>query len=193
MAIFGVSITKQVSYRGGMEQFSNVYHYETDPGQTFDDSQVITDCANNEAELMGTRVQFVEGRSWGPVGNPITSITRTIQTLTRTGAKANQAGMPPEGCFLVSWPAGRSAVTGRIVYLRKWIRPMTLAGGTATMVEETAQIAAGLIPEIEAYANGVQAQGGIGSAAYPLVAASGRGITGPAIVNPWLESHDLKY
>lgn len=150
MAVFAVYIEKQEAYFGGVRRFGNTYHYQTAPGQTFQDEALANEVAAAEREVTSSAVEFVAWRTWGPTDGPvIDSIIRDEGSLSGVGLGTPVEAMYREVCALVVWPLARSAVLNRKRWLRKFIRVpgingLTLsagiAAGTAPMPQSTIDV-----------------------------------------------------
>lgn len=129
MAVFAVSITKDLLWRGNRQPFSNVYHYVTEPGELFEDVMVIDKLVAAEKLIHATSVNFLTGRSWGPTENgPTASKMREVKALTGTGALTPSTNFYPELAMMIYWPLGRYGVRNHPQYLRKWIHGMRSGG-----------------------------------------------------------------
>lgn len=129
MAVFGVSITKTIPWRGVEQPFSNVYHYRTDIGEAFQDDDVIAAVVAAEKAVMGGNITFRTARTWGDVlAGPVESVTRVLKDLTGSGSQPSDPSIFPEMAVLVTWELVRADVRGRKKYLRKWIHPGRSAG-----------------------------------------------------------------
>ena len=133
MAVFGVSITKEMDWRGQKERISNVYHYHTSDGQNFPDEAVIAEVARLEKLVFANNITFVQGRTWGPTNlGPVASVTRSIVDLTGTGAMAASSSMYRECAILISWPLGRYGTRNRHQFLRKYLHTLATHGYDAS-------------------------------------------------------------
>lgn len=132
MAPYGFSLTKEITWRGGLERFSNVYHYNI-PGATtegFGWDAFLADLMDRERRLFSDQVNYVEGRAWGPTYEAknetpqlkADSITQYIGDLVGAGYVADITGpdVYRESAVVVSWYVGRNPTTGRKRFLRKY-------------------------------------------------------------------------
>jgi hypothetical protein len=147
MARYGVSITKSTSFRGGVQEFSNVYYYEalTLPDET-QAATIINNLASLEKTFHGTSVTFVRGRLWSQGGSPGTNNMINQVNLTGTGARTPGTSMDKERAFLFRIRAGSDS-RGNPVYLRKWFHAMGefTSGATiaSTQLQQTVPFTAG--------------------------------------------------
>lgn len=129
MAVFAVAITKSIPWRGGPQEFSNVYHFETGFSEPFDDLAVIADLVAMEKLVHGQTIDFVRARSWGPTDEgPAASVMREVVPLSGTGAVPVSGTMYRECAILISIPLGRYGTRNRPQYLRKWLHCDTTHG-----------------------------------------------------------------
>jgi hypothetical protein len=130
MAVFAVSITKSAQWRGQQEEFSNVYHLLTTPGQLFPDAEIIAELERLEKLVHSTEVTFRTGRTWGPTDlGPAESVTREIVDLSGAGSQTPGSSVYRECAVLVQWPLGRYGSRNRPQYLRKWLHTFGAALG----------------------------------------------------------------
>lgn len=120
MPRIAVSITKAAAFRGGNQEFSNVYYYEVlNLPDTTQATTFIDNLTALEKTFHGAAVTFVRGRLWsagaGAAGNNMIQ----QKTLSGTGARANHADLDRERAYLFRIRAGVDS-RGNPVYLRKW-------------------------------------------------------------------------
>jgi hypothetical protein len=121
MAVFAVSITKEINWRGGPKKISNVYHYKTGIGETFPDIAVIDKLVTEEKKIYASTVNFVRGRTWGPTEQgKSASKMREVKELAGSGNLSPSSGFYPEFAIMLYWPLGRYGQRNRPQYLRKW-------------------------------------------------------------------------
>lgn len=192
MARYGVSIVKQVSFRGVNQEFSNVYYYE---GPTLDEAGATALAAAvkaNEVQFHSTDVTFVRFSVWTAGGSPGTNQMISQGTLSGAGTQSLNSSMDRERAVLVQWPAGFDS-RGHRVYLRKWFHSCGYCCGqswTPGNLQNTSALSTAQKNAIVAAAagfDGVLAAGG----SYDLCAKSGRQPSLPAQAHPWLEHHQL--
>lgn len=122
MAVFAVSITKRINWRGSNQEFSNVYHYKTGLMEPFPDTTIINKVADAERPIHGGQVEFVRGRTWGPTeGTQENNKMREVVQLSGNGTGPDQSGFYRELAIMVYWPLGRYGSRNRPQYLRKWL------------------------------------------------------------------------
>lgn len=184
MAVFGVAITKEVPWRGGVQPISNVYHYESLPAVTFNDDDVINALVAAERAIFANTVNFIKARSWGPTdATPAESVTRTIKDLSGTGNATPTGAMYKEAAQLITWPLGRYGTRNRPQFLRKWLHTGAAHGYSTDGSTPQASTPLSLQTYIDAVA-------GISAGAltnYVLATAQGRNPTGPGKSYPYLE------
>jgi hypothetical protein len=118
--IIGVSVTKQSSWRGINEQFSNVYNYDT--GIDITAEQVLDGVVSEERKIFGDNVTFVKAQAWGPVdGTPAQSQMLNQKTLTGVGAVVTGAIAAKELAAVVEWDTGRVNSRGGKIFFRKYL------------------------------------------------------------------------
>lgn len=123
MAPYGFSVVKQIAWRGGTHQFSNVYHYDAPAGVNDNDlEQALDAIVVQDKKVHPSSVTYVNGRVWGPTNQgPAASITRVVKDLSGVGTMvAAGSGIYKECAFLVEWYMGRIGAGGRKVWLRKY-------------------------------------------------------------------------
>ncbi len=190
MAVFGVAITKSMLWRGERQEFSNVYHLATLPGQTFLDEGVIDQVVSLEKTIHSAGVLFLRGRTWGPTQDrdPLVSVTRSIKDVAGVGAASDTASMYKEAAILASWPLGRYGSKNRPQYLRKWYHTLSplgydLNGSNALGVSSLAL--RDFLTAITSVKVGAQTDG------YEMVTETGREPISPAVLYPFLEHRQL--
>lgn len=192
MAVFALSITKRIAYRGGQQEFSNVYHYKTLSVEAFNDNNVMDDIIGAEREIHSNEVTFVVARTWGPTDGPASaSVTRVIRDLSGVGTHTPDPNFPRENAFLVSWPLGRYGSRNRPQFLRKWVHSMT-APGLAPATANNGGVAITTFPSrLPTYITDVtEADNGVGDV-LPLCSASGKVPIGPGVAYRFLEHREL--
>lgn len=188
MAVFGVSITKRIAWRGGQEEFSNVYHYHTSEGQTFPDDAVIDELVRLEKLIFASNTTFTLARTWGPTDQgPVASVTRTIRDLTGPGSATAHASAYRECAILVSWPLGRYGTRNRPQFLRKYLHTSASHGYDVTGASALPSQPAVTTPLGE-YIAGVRVLNPAGFVGgLDLATAGDRINTGPGLAYPYLE------
>lgn len=196
MARIGVSITKSSSFRGGVQEFSNVYYYDVSGVPSVAQADTFIDnLTTMEKTFHSSLVTFVRGRCWTETGNKATSEMISQKNLTGTGARASVTFFDKERAFLVRLRAGNDS-RGNPVYLRKWFHAcgafFSGQSVTAAILDNTGQIPGADQASIEAAVAGIGNANG--SPLTPtLVAKGGRGPTAGATwkSHPYLEHHQL--
>lgn len=196
MARIGVSITKSTPFRGGTQEFSNVYYYDVTGTPTAAQADTFIDNLTAlEKTFHSTAVTFVRGRCWTTGGTPATNNMISQKNLSGTGARAIVTSMDKERAFLIRLRAGNDS-RGQPVYLRKWFHACgAFYSGqsvNSTQLDNTASLSAGDKTAIESAVSAIGDANG--SPLTPtLVAKSGRG---PTAGETWkshnfLEHHQL--
>lgn len=192
----GISITKQISFRGATQEFSNVYYYEMG---TLPDASGAATMINNlvtlEKTFHSTAVTFTKGRCWKETGDKTTSEMINQVNLSGTGSGSTVTSMDRERAFLFRLRAGIDT-RGNPVYLRKWYHSCgNFVGSVAvstTLLEQTSTMSQA---NRDTLANAMQNIGDAnGSAGVPkLCAKSGRLPTAGATwsAHSSLEHHQL--
>jgi hypothetical protein len=190
MAVFAVSITKTIPWRGKETEFSNVYHYVTDPLEVFPDNEVIDKLVAAEKAISTGAVKFVKAHTWGPTEQgQQASKMREVRALTGIGTSGSAITFYSELAVMIYWPLGRYGSKNRPQYLRKWLHLGRAAGLPADGSRSTQATPA----DIQSYIDSVR------TVIVPSKAA-GFGICnwrgdhepkGPGIMYPFLEHRQL--
>ncbi len=128
--ILGVSIEKELTWRGQAEQFANVYHFDTDAGYMSED--LVQAVIAVERPAFSTQVKFRRAKVWGPTDQGVIASEMLLQAdLTGTGSRASNFLTGFELAAVVSWNTGRKNSKGGPVFLRKYLHvgAITTAGG----------------------------------------------------------------
>lgn len=188
MSVFALSVTKQFTWRGEAQNFSNVYHFLTGVGETFDDGLALDDVIAGERAIHATTVNFVQARTWGPVdGAPSANVTRVIRDLSSVGLAAATSNWYREFALLIVWPLGRYGSRNRPQFLRKWLHTESLNSITGAGFL-TGNSQGTISAALTGYINDVTS---VGPGPYDLCSASGHLPTGPGFLYPYLEHHQL--
>ncbi len=126
-----VAITKQTTWHGATEQYSNVYHFDGPPVDGAPASLwtgLINDLTAAEKPIHGTNVTFKTGRVWSVGGTKQENVTLALIDLTGTGS-GSAIKYFKEAAVLVEWECARLNIDGRKVYLRKYIRACAVLSG----------------------------------------------------------------
>lgn len=134
MAPYGVSITKQVTWRGQAEKFSNVYHYDTSSPINTDSGwdSLIDQIVALEKPAFHSSITWVQGRVWGPTNTgQANSVTQRVKDLSGAGTLSAAAQLPYEMTLVGQFYMGRSSTTQRKTFLRKYYHVGALAVSTS--------------------------------------------------------------
>lgn len=137
MPIIGLSVTKSVSFRLSVQEFSNVYYYNNGIGTVPDAAAaeaLLDEVVNFEKSIHCGPVSFVFGRVWHQGLTALLSDMIFQKALSGTGSQVARAEMDRERAYLIRWRAGTDS-RGNPVYLRKWYH--TLGGFGATIPNTT--------------------------------------------------------
>ncbi len=147
MAPYAYSITKRFTFRGAVEEFSNVYHYDHPPAFT-DFDGAVDDLVEAEKLIHAPAVTFVRARAWGPTDQgPAASTTRLMRDLTGTGQLVASGGnIYKELAVVISWYVGRAPLSGRKRFLRKYIHCSARPSSSATSGGDDVLTATDLAP-----------------------------------------------
>lgn len=188
MAVFAVSITKRMTWRGQNQEFSNVYHYKTGVGTPFDDALAVADIVAAEKACHTTDITFQVARTWGPTdGSQAASVTREIIDLTGTGVRTPLATFYKELAILVVWPLGRYGSRNRPQFLRKWLHLGDQAG-ISTTNWSSGSVTATANTVVTNYINAVDS---VGPGPYDICAKGGEEPISAGSMYPYLEHRQL--
>lgn len=197
MALRFFSIEKEVSFKGRLERFSNVYCYDTAADTEAELREVCAEIISLERPLFRNIVSFVYQRVYtdqsllGLAGGTM-YISEEIPGRP-LGTMASGFHTYPECAVTVRWPLAKRDIQfgpgqKRITpYLRKWLHVCTVGSNTGDSVEAAlgrGQLSTSYREAVAAYANGVldAIHGSL------LVSpATGEPPVGPPVVNPYLE------
>ncbi len=125
--IIGVAITKETSWRGQQEEFSNVYNYDTSTEVTSE--QVIDAVVTAEKGVFGSNVTFKNAKAYGPVdGTKLQNVMLKQKTLTGTGQVATGTVAAKELSIVVMYDTGRLNTRGGRIFFRKYLHVGRLQG-----------------------------------------------------------------
>ncbi len=195
MAVFAVYIKKETGYFGEVRPFGNTYHYETAPGQTFEDQAVAEELIRLEKGVTSSDATFTGWTTWGPTdGNALANVIRASGDASGAGQGQASSGMYKEACALVVIEISRSAMLNRRRWLRKFIRvPGAPAVGIAsTILSGESPLPAALQTALVNYGNDIKTIT-TGTEFVDLVTESGDGIplATPAQVRPYLFTRQI--
>lgn len=193
MAIFAVSITKSVGFRGVQQEFSNVYHFSGTTPSAANALLLAQNIRNQEQDFHSSDVTFLRFKAWTAGGTPGANQMIAQGSLTGIGLQGTNSSMDRERAVLIRFANGIDT-RGRPVYLRKWFHScgscqgVTFAG--AGILQNTAQIASGDRTTIQTAAAGFLSIGTPGGP-YQLCSPSGTAGGTPIVCHPYLEHHQL--
>lgn len=194
MALTGVSITMETPFRDSVQEFSNVFFYQSlgvmGPG---DASGIVSYLVNRMKPLHSGAVTFKRAKVWSAGGSTADNRMIHEEELTGTGTGSIVAEFDRERAFLIQWPAGFD-VRGHPVNLKKWFHsagnPVGAAAAASAQLANTAQISAAARLTIENLCAGF-AEPDTLTEAFHLCSATGRLAEGPPVCHPYLEHHQL--
>jgi hypothetical protein len=199
MAIFGINIRKQVTFRGSLQPFSNTYFYEiVGPSSSILDvdlNLLLDKLILEERGVHSSEVEFSDARVWSAGGTPLENETRFIRDLSSLGQLGQQANLDRERCVLIQWPAGRS-ILQRKVYLRKWYHVCGLSLGnvawTDAVLQQSLQVSSTIRSSYASFAARLRTIETLpGPLNWNLVSEKGREITAAGAMHTFLEHHQL--
>lgn len=136
-----ISVTKAVSFRDSVQEFSNVYTYGSIDNANREAAIACSDeVVAYERTIHAQVVQFRRLRVWSSGGTIAQNVMLYQENLSGTGAQGNEGGIDRERAYLVMWPAGKDR-RGKPVFLRKWYHLCTSWPGTSltTAMRENVQ------------------------------------------------------
>lgn len=158
MARYGISIEKEITFRGVKERISNTYYYELGAAV---DSTTWVDLAAAvqvaEEKVHATGVAFKLARVWEADGSPVENEQVAMIDLTGNGKLSAGTDLACELAVLVEWECARDDIRGRKVYLRKFIRSQGLPVAAASAAQQRAVLDAGTMGLFKAFADDVEA------------------------------------
>lgn len=197
MARIGISITKSVSFRGSVQEFSNVYYYESSSSlpSAADADTMIDQLKAIEVPFHSTLVTFVRGRLWSQGGSAGTNEMISQKNLSGTGSSTADSTLDKERAFLAYRRAGVDS-RGKPVYLRKWYHSCGAGpGGVAVSTGMSAQTTAMTSTQRNSVGTAVSGISpiGTGGASWTICSKAGRppDSGSPWIGHTWLEHHQL--
>lgn len=136
MATLKVGVTKETSFQGKLDEFSNIYTYTGDFPDSADYTALADAVVAAERTIFANNVTFKRVRVWGE-----DSIGRNVMLLTKdllgTGSGVPTTGMYKECAIMLRWPLKPRVVgTGSFTntfkrvspYLRKYLHTGMLHG-----------------------------------------------------------------
>lgn len=194
MAEYGCSITKRVAFRGGVQHFSNIYHFATSlPSSDLPALNALVDEVVRLEKLMhSASVTFVSAALWTSGGTQQANQMIIQRSLTGAGSVSSRTAWDRERAFLIQWSAGRNS-RGRPVKLRKWYHTCgadNMNPVSDAQLENTTELSAGTRAWIAGLAEQLR-NFTISNTPVELQAKSGRRPDGAAICHRYLEHHQL--
>lgn len=193
MPVWGVSIEKEVDWRGGAERFSNVYHYNVF-GLNFvvDPEAFITQLVAAERQVFAGDVRFKVGRVWTAGGTARENEMKLVKDLTGVGSAPSLTNIHRELAYLISWPLARKSNTGRKVYLRKYLHSCSIfsTSSTSSLLSGSFPITDTQRTPLMTYANAIHDLGFANN--IELCSPSGERRSGPPVVNSFLRHRQFR-
>lgn len=156
MPIYGASMTKQFMYHGQVEQFSNVYHYESGVFDSVVANALLDQILSEERKVHTSAVRFLVGRVWEAGGTPAQNQMILVRDFTEFGLMAASSKIHRAAAVVVKLFLGRKSTTGRKIYLRKHLHAEGLPSSvTAESVGESILSSVNKAPFI-AYGNAIK-------------------------------------
>jgi hypothetical protein len=135
MAIIGLSITKETSFRDSIQPFSNMYFYNNGLGGAPDNAaanNILDELVAIEKSFHSSAVEFVFGRIWLQTLTEIGTVMLHQKPLTGVGLTSTSSSLDKERAFLFRRRAGQDS-RGQPVYLRKWYHSCGEFPGSGTL------------------------------------------------------------
>lgn len=184
MARYACSITKEFQFRGGSEQFANVYHFDANITATQAQAEALIDALKTlEAPVHSTTITFKTGRVWEVGGTPAQNETIALKDLSGGGSLPHTNPMYRELAVVVRLDTGRNSSTGRKIYLRKFIHAGALGGGSAATTEGTLAIAGAQKTPFLTYGNAIREVAPAVDQIWTLEAPGGQNLANNAAVS----------
>jgi hypothetical protein len=195
MSRIGISITKRTAFRDSVQEFSNVYHYES--GGAYPDpiaaALLIDELVTFEKSCHATSVTFVQAKCWKAGESKEQNVMIAQKVLTGTGSTSASSGMDKERAYLVQWSAGVDS-RGKPVRLKKWFHACGFFAGhtlDSSKLDNTTGFSTADRNAIATKADECKTIGD--SNQWVLAAASGRQMdnAAAAVAHKYLEHHQL--
>lgn len=192
MGQIGISIEMDTAFRGGVQPFSNVFHYQSvDPAPPTSPLPLVNEVVGIMKNLHSTAVNFRNARMWTSGGDKFENEMIFETPLTGAGVHPDVPAFDRERAVLMQWPAGKN-VLGKPVFLRKWFhccgRCVNVAWSNDVMANKVGLTQAEK-DLINTEANKLRIIGALDE--WLLCAQSGREHTGPGTVHNFLEHRQL--
>lgn len=196
LVLYGVSITKRCPWRGGNEEFANVYHYNlaANLNETLADD-LINQLKTAEVLVHGSNVTFVQGRVWEAGGTAPQNETILIKDLSGVGAFPVSVPIYRELCYVIRFDTERNTSTGRKIYLRKYIHATGINSVNAGAQEGTTVLNTGNKAPFLTYGQNIrQLSLSPGTIEVFLSAQGGQQVSDSTLVevNDWLHIRQFK-
>jgi hypothetical protein len=197
VALVGISITKQCTFRDSIQEFSNIYHYQwagLNPGQSLADA-IIDRLTTVEKVIHTTEVTFLRGALWSAGGTKAENQMISQKSLSGTGSGTAVNFTDRERAWLIYWDAGLDS-RNRPVKLRKWFHTCGAFSNVGTVgqtqLENKQAITSGNRTAVEALANDLNPLVvSPGPISLNLVGPTGRATTGNSHCHKYFEHHQL--
>jgi hypothetical protein len=197
MALYGVSITKSVSFRGAAQEFANTYYYNLTVGVMTESTglALIDAVVALEKPMHANLVSFVRGRVWSAGGTPSENTMIAQKNLSGAGTFSGTVDptLDRERAFLVRFRAG-SDTLGRPVYLRKWwhlmVGELNANGITSGQKAQTEGLTSTQRTQLVNWANNFKSVTA-NTFTFELRSEKQRQIDGDTVAHPYLEHHQL--
>lgn len=196
MAIYGVSIEKEIQFHGKVERISNSYFYSVGFAPVAADFiSMINQLADAEKLVHGSGVAFKLGRVWSAGGSPAENQQEALVDLTGAGSMPTTVSMASELTVLVQWECAREDIRGRKVYLSKYIRSQGLPSSDTNASLQRGALSAASAGPFKTYADNIEE---LTLGASPLAAlCSEKGRfplnVGNAKVDPFVRNRNIRY
>lgn len=128
-----IAIEKETAWHGANERWSNVYHYETDFTVNSTNAGACIDAlVTFEKPVHAGSVTFKSGRLWTTGLGPALNETLLIKDLSGAGTLSTGTTLYRECAVVVQSYTGRNSITGKRIFLRKFIHACSLPTGALT-------------------------------------------------------------
>lgn len=195
MALYGVSITKNMQWRNTTEDFSNVYHYQL--ATTLDDTalaNLVSQLVTAEKLVHTGNVTWKQGRVWLAGGTPAQNVTKLITDLSGTGSLTIGEHMYRELCVLIKFTTNRVSSTGRKITLKKFVHAESLPSTGIAQVEGAAALTSSHKTPFQTYGDSIRELTLTGGTTVFLSSPNGQQVSDslPVVVDDWLRVRQFK-
>jgi hypothetical protein len=136
MALIGIAITKEVTFRDSVQPFSNQYYYANGPVGGAPDvaaaNALIDELVVLEKTFHSSLVTFAYARLWTAGLGEILNQMVVQKPLSGVGSATGDSTMDKERAYLFRWRAGVDS-RGTPVFLRKWYHTCGVFPGAGTV------------------------------------------------------------